>query len=283
MNNVSLIAKNTIKDILVLTEEHLHKSLENDTAGLFHLSSGGSRTRAKICVHAGIQLGLDSKDIISCASAIELLHNASLIHDDLQDGDEWRRGQPAVWKKFGEPRAICTGDLMINAAYSCIANVSNGKYMRSALKEMTKAVSETINGQTMDIDKEKIVDSKQYEEIAAQKSGPLFRLALSIPMILADRSDLLDKVNYIASKFAIAYQVHDDMGDYQRDKAANTLNIITLLAEQASDKEAMFIAKNRVRYLLMMCQKELSLLPNNCALEVRKVADELIRSVENSY
>ncbi|MDT0594748.1 polyprenyl synthetase family protein [Glaciecola petra] len=283
MKNVSLISKNIIKDILVLTEQHLHKFVENDAAAIFHLSSGGSRTRAKICVHAGIQLGLDTNDIICCASAIELLHNASLVHDDLQDGDEVRRGQPAVWKKFGQPRAICTGDAMINAAYAAIADIKDVHTMRAALLEMTKAVGETVQGQTMDLDKEQIIDSKQYEEIAARKSGPLFRLALSMPMILSHRFDLLDSVNYIAAKFAIAYQIHDDMGDYQSDKGSNTLNIVSLLANQSSDEDAMFIAKNRVKYLLMMCQKELALLPNNCALEVRKVAEELIQSVERNY
>ena len=132
----------------------------------------------------------------------------------------------------------------------------------------------------LDLDKSDIKDSKQYENIAAQKSGPLFRLALALPMILIDRNDLLPNVNYIAAKFAIAYQILDDMQDWQTDAQNNTLNIVTILAQNASTEEALFIAQNRVKYLLMMCKKELALLPNNCALEVVKVADKLLKLVE---
>ena len=283
MNNVSLLATKTTKDLLVQTESNMHQLLAHDEAAIFHLDSGGARTRARICIYAGMQLGINAVDIVSAASAIELLHNASLIHDDLQDGDEFRRGAPSVWKKFGANRAICSGDAMINAAYQAISELSSDKHLRQSVIEISKAVAETVNGQTLDLDKSKTIDSKQYENIAAQKSGPLFRLSLAIPMILFDREDLLQSVNYIAAKFAIAYQIHDDMGDWRSDSESNTLNIVTLLAKQASDEDALFIAKNRVRYLLMMCQKELALFPNSCALEVSKVANKLIKNVESNY
>lgn len=280
MENVSLIADKNITDVCRLTELDMLHRLDNDEAVAFHLSSGGSRTRAKICITAGIQLDISESDIIAIASAVELLHNASLVHDDLQDGDTYRRGHMAVWKKFGKARAICTGDAMISAAFGAVADLSEPALIKSCLREVHLAVAETIKGQTQDLDTSSIKDSKQYEQIAAQKSGPLFRLALSLPMILIDREDLLPSVNYIAAKFAIAYQILDDMQDWEEDAQNNTLNIISILAQNSSTSEALFIAKNRVKYLLMMCKKELSLLPNNCALEVMKVADKLLSCVD---
>ena len=280
MENVSLLSTQTIKMLCELTETEMLNRLDNDEAVAFHLQSGGARTRAKICINAGIQLGLPQSDVLAIAATVELLHNASLVHDDLQDGDAYRRGHMAVWKKFGKARAICTGDAMISAAFGALTDLTHPEHIRACLNEVHKAVAETIKGQTLDLDKSDIKDSKQYENIAAQKSGPLFRLALSLPMILIDRNDLLPNVNYIAAKFAIAYQILDDMQDWQTDAQNNTLNIVTILAQNASTEEALFIAQNRVKYLLMMCKKELALLPNNCALEVVKVADKLLKSVE---
>jgi geranylgeranyl diphosphate synthase type II len=281
MNNVSLLAIKNIKDVCRLTEQDMYERLNSDAAAIFHLSAGGSRTRAKICIHACNNMGLSEHNTVCAASAIELLHNASLVHDDLQDGDESRRGQPTVWKKFGKARAICTGDAMINAAYAAIGDIDDPIIMQPVLREVTQAVAETIAGQSQDLDKSIALDSKAYEHIAAQKSGPLFRLGLSLPMIMAGRSDLLGSVNYIAAKFAIAYQIHDDIGDWESDKLANTMNIVSILAEQSDIDEAIFIAKNRVKYLLMLCKKELAVFPNDSAAVVCEVADQLLNSVES--
>lgn len=280
MENVSLLSTQTINELCDLTEVEMLQRLESDEAVAFHLQSGGSRTRARICINAGVQLGLPQSDILAIAACVELLHNASLVHDDLQDGDAYRRGNMAVWKKFGQARAICTGDAMINAAFGALTELTQVEHVRACLHEVHKAVAETVKGQTLDLDKSNIKDSKQYEHIAAQKSGPLFRLALALPMVLIDRSDLLPNVNYIAAKFAIAYQILDDMQDWQTDAQNDTLNIVSILAHNSSTHEALFIAQNRVKYLLMMCKKELALLPNNCALEVVKVADKLIKCVD---
>ena len=72
-------------------------------------------------MHAGLALGLSEPDVLCLAASAELLHNASLVHDDLQDQDGMRRGAPAVWKKYGSNVAICTGDLMLSAAYAALS------------------------------------------------------------------------------------------------------------------------------------------------------------------
>lgn len=280
MENVRLFTSQVTSALLNQIDDSMLERLDYDEACQFHFASGGSRTRAKICIQAGIALGIQQSQIIALAVAVELLHNASLVHDDLQDGDAQRRGQLSVWKKFGKARAICTGDAMINAAYGALTQLSEPEHISLCLGEVTKAVAETIKGQTLDLDKKHIKDSKHYEHIAAQKSGPLFRLALALPLVVNGRKDLLPNVNYIAAKFAIAYQIIDDIEDWENDSEHGTLNIVSILAQTVSINEALFIAQNRVKYLLMMCKKELALLPNNCALEVVKVADNLIKCVD---
>lgn len=72
------------------------------SAAIYHLKSGGQRLRAKLALHTSVCVGLSEEDGFSLAATAELLHNASLIHDDLQDRDRSRRGRGTVWVVYGE-------------------------------------------------------------------------------------------------------------------------------------------------------------------------------------
>ena len=71
-----------------------------------HLDTGGKRLRARLAIAACQALGGRAEDAIDWAAAVELLHNASLVHDDIQDGDRTRRGKPALWARYGPAQAI---------------------------------------------------------------------------------------------------------------------------------------------------------------------------------
>ena len=120
-------------------------------AALYHLSSGGSRVRAKLALQSANALGLGVKTSLAIASACELLHNASLVHDDLQDGDAYRRGDIAVWKKFGTNAAICLGDMMVSAAYAALCSAQNEK-LPALVMHMHQRVSDVIKGQHADLE-----------------------------------------------------------------------------------------------------------------------------------
>ena len=89
-----------------------------------HLSTGGKRLRARLAMETGVRLGAEGKEILPWAAACELLHNATLVHDDLQDGDRVRRGQPTMWVKHGPAQAINAGDLMWVAPYLALEKLS---------------------------------------------------------------------------------------------------------------------------------------------------------------
>jgi geranylgeranyl diphosphate synthase type I len=78
-----------------------------------HLASGGKRLRASLALCATRALGGSPCAGVAWAAACEMLHNASLVHDDLQDGDTLRRGQPTVWSRYGAAQAVNVGDLML--------------------------------------------------------------------------------------------------------------------------------------------------------------------------
>ena len=268
------------QDLVSSTIEKALSLVAADEAAQFQLCSGGAKTRAKICLHAGLALQVSEHDTVCAATAIELLHNASLAHDDIQDGDEMRRSRPSVWRQYGKARAICAGDSLINAAYAAIGQIEDPTMCRDVLTLTNQAVAETINGQNQDLDQRQAISVEQYEQIAAQKSGPLLRLSLALPAVLAGRFDLLEKIHYIAERFSIAYQIYDDTADWQHDKARQAPNFVCLNAALGNESESLFIARQRVKYLLKLCQKALAALPNNCAYQAIQVASQMLHALE---
>ncbi|MFB1037175.1 MAG: polyprenyl synthetase family protein [Sinobacterium sp.] len=257
-------------------EELMLFRLKDNEPSCFHLASGGSRTRAKLCIEAGLALQLPTKTIVSLACTIELLHNASLVHDDLQDEDITRRGRQSVWKKFGPSHAVCAGDVMISAAFGSLASVENCSSLPSLLIQTQEAVSLTVRGQTRDLDAKTTITEHEYENIAAMKSGPLIQLTLSLPLIAAGYDDQVKIVNNALNKFSTAYQILDDLDDWQQDLQREQLNLVNLLVPRYSLQESLNIARNRVNYLLNLCQKELSALPSNCAASVINATNNLL-------
>lgn len=263
--------------VLQQCEQDMLFRLQHSQPSLFHLNGGGNRSRAKLCIAAGIALQLPTKSIIALACTIELLHNASLVHDDLQDSEDTRRGRQSVWKKYGKSHAICAGDLMISAAYSALADIGSHPSLAALLIHTNEAVSVTIQGQSQDLDAKNNISEQQYEKIAAMKSGPLIQLTLGLPLLMADHTSHIKAANSALDKFAIAYQIVDDLNDWQQDLQHGQLNLINLLARQCSISEAICFAKKRAQYLLKQCEKELQTLPHNCANSVIEASRKLLQ------
>ena len=247
------------------------------------MASGGSRTRAKLCIDAGLALHLSSKTIVALASTIELLHNASLAHDDLQDADISRRGRESVWKKYGKSHAVCAGDVMISAAFGSLADVETYSSLPSLLTQTHNAVSLTAQGQSMDLSAQKTITEHEYEYIAAMKSGPLIQLTLALPLTAAGYDEHIKTVNLALNKFSIAYQILDDLDDWEQDKKNEQLNIVNLLISRYPLEESLTIARNRVQYLLNRCHRELSVLPLNCAASVITATQNLLAKAKVEF
>lgn len=275
MNQLDIIT-DIQETLLTQSEQLMSARLHKNEPAIFHLASGGGRTRAKLCIASGTFLDLNRQDIVALASCIELLHNASLVHDDLQDNDDTRRGSKAAWKVFGKNAAICAGDLMINEAYHCLTQMRSQNRLGSILQYVTKAVADTIHGQTNDLSASDDLNANGYEAIAAGKSGPLFVLSLLLPLVLANHGSYVSKAERALNRFAIAYQILDDIDDWELDKTNNQLNVVNLLAKQASIRDALITATLRAEYLLRQCISELEELPNQCATPHKRIALKLL-------
>ena len=161
------------------------------------------------------------------SAACELLHNASLVHDDLQDRDTVRRGEEAVWKKFGSNTAICLGDLMVSAAYAAIASAPVDR-MSEMIAHMHKRVSDVIGGQHADLEND-CTTIAEYNEVARMKSGPLLGLPVELCLMAANFSDHVSAAMAASDAIAIAYQTTDDISDVERDIEVGGLNFLMVV------------------------------------------------------
>ncbi len=216
-------------------------------AAAYHLASGGQRVRARLALSAGLALGLTRHDALCLAAAAELLHNASLVHDDLQDRDALRHGQQAVWVKFGASVAICAGDLMLSAAYAALCGISEPGKLPALLTLVHERVAGAIAGQCADLGvAASAVDSLMaYKHIALAKSGALLSLPLELVLLASGHAASAQQAREAAEAFSIGYQVVDDLADVQRDGESGALNSVIVLqhagfGDQATEKAREF-------------------------------------------
>ena len=217
-------------------------------AAAYHLNAGGQRVRAKIALQAGLAVGLSTTNAIAIAATVELLHNASLIHDDIQDRDEVRRGQQAVWVRFGVNTAICAGDLLLSAAYATLCQLDDSRALAHMISLVHERVAMAIEGQSADLAagttrfNDDAAAFLRYQQIAMAKSGALLGLPLELVLLAAGHQDHLPQAVRATEAFAVGYQIADDLHDLQTDvfsgATKNAYNIISIFEETNSLDES---------------------------------------------
>jgi geranylgeranyl diphosphate synthase, type I len=178
-------------------------------AAAYLLERPGKRIRARLALDLGDSLQILPEHAIALAAAIELLHNASLVLDDLQDRDEMRRGQASVWRAFGRSQAINLGTFLIGQSFALAARLPGAsRLFASALREATA-------GQSAETDFHHATPAlPAYERMAEAKTGALFALAARTAAVLARLpEDLAGKAGQSFARLGAAYQVQDDLAD----------------------------------------------------------------------
>ena len=217
---------------------------EVEEAALYHLAGGGARVRVALALSASRALGLPASHAVGLAAAVELLHNASLLHDDLQDHDRQRRGRDAAWVRYGAATALSAGDLLISAAYAALAGVGGGTRTAALVRLMHRCVATLIRGQAADLAacREPVTELEAYEAVARGKSAPLLALPIELALVVAGRADDVAAARQAAEAFAVGYQIADDLDDVERDAArdgkAAALNAVHVLALSLPAAEA---------------------------------------------
>jgi len=210
-----------------------------------HLAAGGQRARSRVSLRCSLKLGLAESDSVALATAVELLHNASLIQDDLQDRAQTRRGTATVWSKYGANCAIGLTDLAISAAFRSLADVSAPHSISGLIDRVHRAIATTLRGQTDDLSGY-VTNLEGAIALARRKSGPLFGLALVLPLYFAGRTEYLTTANDAADDFGVGYQIYDDIIDLDEDRAANSGSNVVIALEKNLSTAA---ARTRARRL----------------------------------
>lgn len=184
-------------------------------ANEYFLKMGGKRVRPVLCL-MGNELFDDIKpDAWEVATAIELFHNFTLIHDDIMDKAPLRRGKETVHKKFGESTAIVAGDVMLVAAYEYINKVHNS-FIHQVLGLFNITAKEVCEGQQLDMDfeKQETVSHDEYLHMIELKTSVLLAASLKMGAILGGAGERNQKLIYeFGRKLGLAFQVQDDYLD----------------------------------------------------------------------
>ena len=247
------------------------------TAAKYHLASGGHKIRARLCIEAGLALGIKQQDMLIIAAVCELLHNASLIHDDIQDGDTIRRNIETVWKKFGVNVALCTGDFLLSAAYGVMANFSDVQLIPKLIATIYQRTSTVIQGQCADIayQNQQLCSVSTYQKIAISKSGALLSLPIELALIASNHLQSIANARLAAESFAIAYQIADDLVDIDKDAACHSLNIVFVLQATGERQTPIHVAQTLALHHLQEATNLATKLPNNSGALLIELALQL--------
>ncbi len=188
-----------------------------DFALRYHFARAGKRSRARLALAAGCSLGLRQATAVDLAVACELLHEASLVHDDVQDRDTTRRGQPALWALLGEDLAINVGDYLIASAIDVAASTRAPEHRRGRLVSVfTRHTLEAVRGQVRDNTAagDPSFDVEAYEALARAKTGALLTLPVEGALVLAGADPRLhDIARQAMGWLGVAYQSQDDLSE----------------------------------------------------------------------
>lgn len=183
------------------------------------LAAGGKRIRPSFVLMAYNLFHDDVDRILPVATALETYHNYTLLHDDLMDKADMRRGRPTVHKKWDDNTAILSGDTMLVLAYEHLAKCDT-KYLKPALDLFTETALEVSEGQQFDMEFETRNDvaEEEYIEMIRLKTSILLACALKMGAVVAGASDADANALYaFGEKVGLAFQLQDDLLDVYGD------------------------------------------------------------------
>ncbi len=188
----------------------------------YSLLSGGKRVRPVLMLATAEMLGVEQELVLPYATALEMIHNYSLIHDDLpaMDNDDFRRGKPSCHKAYGEAYAILAGDALLSQALSLVLEMSlkGEKYVLAAKLLCDFAgMNGMILGQVADMqhtaNREELTE-ETLRFIQENKTGKLLLASLLIPSILADNRYYI-RLEQFGKEFGRLFQITDDILDVE--------------------------------------------------------------------
>ena len=210
--------KEDLKELELQLKESISSDIELATeVSSYIVQSGGKRIRPTITILIARALNYQGNELTKLAAAIELLHTASLIHDDVVDQSELRRGKISIHKKWNNAHGVLVGDFVYSKAFQLMASLKN-KQIIQTLADSTNRISE---GEVMQLNflESKSIKEEDYFEIIGRKTAELFKACAHTAALIAEAEENLVKTSCeFAYALGIVFQLTDDLLDYYGDE-----------------------------------------------------------------
>lgn len=219
-----------------------------------HLQGGGKRLRAFLGLRVSECFGIARDEAIALAAACELIHNATLIHDDLQDGDRFRRGTIAVWAKHGAAQAINAGDMLLMVPNIIVDRLSVDDATRWQIaRRITERALQTVQAQARELEMlpARIFTQLDYDQVIDGKTGSLMALPVELAALHANRDPFeTERLKRVFRGLGRLFQIQDDVldlyGDKGRERVGNDLRegkvsalVVAHVAANPGDEDAL--------------------------------------------
>ena len=204
-----------------IVNKYLNSKLKGNPKKLYdaagHLIvNGGKRLRPYMVIRSCQILKGKVSNAMPAASAVEMVHNFSLVHDDIMDNDEMRHGVPTVHKKFGMPIAILAGDVLFSKAFQVITDSKLPATATTQLvSRLSKACVDICEGQLLDVkmaEEKKIPSQAEYITMIGKKTAALFDVSCAMGAICAtNKPKDISNLSSFGRNLGIAFQITDDL------------------------------------------------------------------------
>jgi octaprenyl-diphosphate synthase len=234
-------------------DQLIHEQLDSDVVLIkqvasYIIQSGGKRLRPKVLLLVARALGYEGNKHIILATIIEFIHVATLLHDDVVDSSQMRRGKPSANIEFSNSAAVLVGDFLYSRAFQLMTKIDDVEVFK-ILSDTTNKISEGEVMQLMRIGDSEL-DEQGYYDIVERKTACLFEAACWLGAMIAGGSDEQTKYSrQYGHSLGMAFQIVDDMLDYVANEEETGKSLgddlregkitlpLVLLLQQGSDKE----------------------------------------------
>ena len=226
----------------VVAELHSQVPLIEDI-GHYIIEAGGKRMRPTLVLLCARALGYQGSQHVDLASVIEFLHTATLLHDDVVDMSEMRRGRPTANVKWDNPSSVLVGDFIYSRAFELLVRIGSMPIM-DVMATTTNRISE---GEVLQLIHKKNPDTTEaaYLQVIKNKTAILFAAACSTAAILAGASaSVQQQLHSFGLEVGMAFQLIDDVLDYEGDAAELGKNVGDDLAEAKPTMPLIYVMQN---------------------------------------
>jgi len=212
---------NHVHDLILNRLENVDASLSE--AAFYHFETPGKMLRAKMAIQSASLAEIDTSISLLWAAAVEVLHNASLIHDDICDGDKQRRGRSSIWVKFGQDTALTLGDWLIALSFELASEAAEMSNTPRLVGILARHMATTTAGQAMEFRWDSTQSWDVYLKIAADKTAPLLTAPIHGVTLMTGTSGLGFAISGYFCDLGKAYQIANDILNFKGTDGAKLI------------------------------------------------------------